>query len=859
MTDRPFRAAVVQLEAVHEEVVSSVFHALLANGIEPTAFLNQRILERADLFSTFTSFADRVHYVPLGGPGDWDALTELVQGFDLLVFNTFQREGQAKWVQRLGIPALGIVHNPRILVEEPTCLEVIRSGQLVPLTLAPHVTSYLMAHDPHLFAGTRTLTAWMWDMPESVALPPTSRRRITIPGAVDFKNRDYPLILDVLPELVDKLGTESFEIGIVGGGRDRARLQELVTARGLDDVFWFAPLDEATGFVRSDDFYAELARSTFLLPLLPELRRDYRVWKITASVSSSLGFKVPAVMDRWTSLVYDLPAVTYPTGGVAQGLATAVEMSDDAYQELRGRVVRRRTEAIESAHAEMGLALEASRNPVAATSYSASSERDDKEAFLGYAAQILPASYSQRLQDVWALWESGGAGKGWFVEFGALNGRDFSNTYLLEQLGWEGVVAEPNPSYAEQVHRNRRCHVSTKCVFDKTGETVTFHAVKGRPALSTIEGFGTTDERSDFREEYVSHDVETITLEDLLVEAGAPTELDFLSIDTEGSELPILQAFDFDRFRFRCIAVEHNEVQREALYELLTSKGYRRKWEDLSGHDDWYVHESAYPHWRPVDLKALTGRLVDVEPFERMYDERRTLLSGFLDADAPQPPEQPTRVGGDAPGKAGDKTRKAMRESDDFVFLRRYLASVLKMTGVGPKQSNERLRNAYLRIATKLEATLAVEVGAKDTWLSRWAKEQSSCQAVELEAAPIDPELDDVREHRVVVRFGAQAATEEVLRGSRHVLGHALAVWLEVHPSPEQGVWNDVKVVRYLRKLGFTVVMRDARPERYAVVLVRGELVRKPWVARIAAAVAKPPVIEQPSLKTRVARRLKRP
>ncbi|HET7735556.1 MAG TPA: FkbM family methyltransferase [Nocardioidaceae bacterium] len=858
MTDRPLRAAVVQLEAVHEEVVSSVFHALLANGVEPTAFLNNRILERADLFSTFTSFADRVHYVPLGGPGDWEALTERLRTFDLLVFNTFQREGQAKLVRKVGIPALGIVHNPRIIVEEPACLDVIRSGELVPLTLAPHVTSSLMAHDPHLFAGTRTLAAWMWDMPESVALPPTARRRITIPGAVDFKNRDYPLILDVLPGLVDKLGTDSFEIGIVGGGRDRARLQELVTDRGLEDVFWFAPLDEETGFVRSDVFYAELARSTFLLPLLPELRRDYRVWKITASVSSSLGFKVPAVMDRWTSLVYDLPAVTYPTGGVAQGLAAAVEMSEDDYQELRARVVERRTKAIESAHREMGLALEASLNPVAVTSYSASTERDDKAAFLSFAAQLLPVSYAQRLQDLWALWESEAVGNGWFVEFGALNGRDFSNTYLLEQLGWSGVVAEPNPGYSDQVRRNRRCYVSTKCVFDKTGETVTFHAVKGRPALSTIEGFGTTDERSDFREEYVAHDVETITLEDLLIEAGAPAELDFLSIDTEGSELPILQAFDFDRFRFRCIAVEHNDVQREALYDLLTSKGYRRKWEDLSGHDDWYVHESAYPHWRPIDVRALTGRLVDVDPFERMYDQRRDLVAEFLDADAPQPPDQPVRVGGDASGKAGAKNRKALRQSDDFLFLRRYLAQVLKVTGVGPKQSNERVRTAYLRMAAKLEPTLAVEVGAKDTWLSRWAAEQPSCQSVELPTTPLDAELPDVGGQRVVVRFGAQAATEEVLRGSNHVLGNAALVWVDVHPSPEQGAWRDVQVVRHLRKLGFTVVLRDARPERYTLVLVRGEVARKPWVARIAAAVVRPVATEQPSFKARVARRLGR-
>jgi len=257
-------------------------------------------------------------------------------------------------------------------------------------------------------------------------------------------------------------------------------------------------------------------------------------------------------------------------------------------------------------------------------------DRDDAAAFLEFAKAVLPSSYSQRFQDLFGLWEAGFARDGYFVEFGALNGRDFSNSFLMEKVGWQGVVAEPHPDYERQIRKHRSCYVSTKCVFDTTGDTVTFHAVKGRPALSTIGGFGTTDPRAQLRETFVEHQVETITLTDLLDEAGAPQVIDFLSIDTEGSEPQILRAFDFDRYPIRAISVEHNDHQRDELYELLTGKGYRRKWPEISGHDDWYVHTDLELGPRdPRERDALVSAAAEVEPFDRDLELRSELLGSL--------------------------------------------------------------------------------------------------------------------------------------------------------------------------------------------------------------------------------------
>ena len=72
---------------------------------------------------------------------------------------------------------------------------------------------------------------------------------------------------------------------------------------------------------------------------------------------------------------------------------------------------------------------------------------------------------------------------------------------------------------------------------------------------------------------------------------GAPSKIDYLSIDTEGSELEILRAFDFDKHAISVITCEHNfSSQRSEIYELLISQGFIRVFEGFSRWDDWYIH-----------------------------------------------------------------------------------------------------------------------------------------------------------------------------------------------------------------------------------------------------------------------------
>jgi len=185
---------------------------------------------------------------------------------------------------------------------------------------------------------------------------------------------------------------------------------------------------------------------------------------------------------------------------------------------------------------------------------------------------------------------------GFFVEFGATNGVDCSNTYYLErEYGWKGILAEPNPYWHDALFKNRKCVITTECVFTKSNEQVTFHAVVGAADLSTIHGYGDTDEHTQTRENHSNISVRTITLFDLLKKNNAPEIIDYLSIDTEGSELDILKQFFTENtfYQIRCITVEHNNhvIQRFKLKELLEEQGYTRKYTELSRWDDFFFKD----------------------------------------------------------------------------------------------------------------------------------------------------------------------------------------------------------------------------------------------------------------------------
>jgi FkbM family methyltransferase len=213
----------------------------------------------------------------------------------------------------------------------------------------------------------------------------------------------------------------------------------------------------------------------------------------------------------------------------------------------------------------------------------------DELHLLAYIFNNVARSHSQILQDIWVCYELREAREGYFVEFGATNGITNSNSALLErEYGWRGLLAEPNPVWHADLRRNRRAALDLRCVAARTGEQVEFLAVE-EAELSTMAAYANQDHFADIRSHAPRISVETVSLDDLLAAHQAPTTIDYMSIDTEGSEFEILSAFDFNRWQVRLFSIEHNHTEREKdIDALLARHGYLRVFHEFSQWDGWY-------------------------------------------------------------------------------------------------------------------------------------------------------------------------------------------------------------------------------------------------------------------------------
>jgi FkbM family methyltransferase len=205
----------------------------------------------------------------------------------------------------------------------------------------------------------------------------------------------------------------------------------------------------------------------------------------------------------------------------------------------------------------------------------------------------LEYSQSQLGQDLFVLEQHNFKSNGFFVEFGACDGITLSNTWLLEKkFNWRGIVCEPAKFYAEKLKRNRNCNVENKCVWSYSNHKLSFNETNVKEFSftgSNVNANKFMHERKNLRKYYV----ETISLNDLLEKYKCPKELDYLSIDTEGSEFEILKKLDFNKFSPKIITIEHNyeDIKRNNIFNLLKKNNYLRVFNEISDWDDWYIKE----------------------------------------------------------------------------------------------------------------------------------------------------------------------------------------------------------------------------------------------------------------------------
>ncbi len=161
-----------------------------------------------------------------------------------------------------------------------------------------------------------------------------------------------------------------------------------------------------------------------------------------------------------------------------------------------------------------------------------------------------------------------------YVDIGAADPVQTSNTYLLHERGGHGVLVEPNPAFQARLHRYRPQDVIVEAGIGVTDEaSAEYYVIRDAPMRNTFSKGDVEYLRRRAGREVVERvlTIPLLSINRLIAEqlGAAP---DLLSTDVEGMDFAILQSLDFVRYRPKVVIAETQP--RGAIPDFLASKGY---------------------------------------------------------------------------------------------------------------------------------------------------------------------------------------------------------------------------------------------------------------------------------------------
>ena len=177
--------------------------------------------------------------------------------------------------------------------------------------------------------------------------------------------------------------------------------------------------------------------------------------------------------------------------------------------------------------------------------------------------------------------------KGIYIDIGCGHPIKNNNTYLLNKKGWSGINIDLDIDNVElfKIYRPKDLNICA-AISDEIKETDLFF-YHSRSALNTID-----KKTANYQKAKVTSvkKIKTTTLNNVLDESiYNSSNIDFLSIDVEGSELSVLKNFNFHKFKPKVIVVEYLDLSLNKLeiknlsiqnamnseiYKLIISKNY---------------------------------------------------------------------------------------------------------------------------------------------------------------------------------------------------------------------------------------------------------------------------------------------
>lgn len=189
-------------------------------------------------------------------------------------------------------------------------------------------------------------------------------------------------------------------------------------------------------------------------------------------------------------------------------------------------------------------------------------------------------SYSQEGEDLVLRRIFEGKTSGFYVDVGAHHPRRFSNTNLFYKKGWRGINIEPNPDSIAEFSAARCNDINIQCGVSDSEQQLTYYKFN-EPALNTFDKTVATDRTTNANYKVIETiQVPIRTLESILDQHLQDGQhIDFLSVDVEGLDLPVLKSNNWHRYRPTIVLAESldSDLQNMAENEIarfMSTQGY---------------------------------------------------------------------------------------------------------------------------------------------------------------------------------------------------------------------------------------------------------------------------------------------
>jgi FkbM family methyltransferase len=172
--------------------------------------------------------------------------------------------------------------------------------------------------------------------------------------------------------------------------------------------------------------------------------------------------------------------------------------------------------------------------------------------------------------------------KGTYLDIGCFNPLLWNNTYLLYKKGWSGINVDIQKINIDLFNVARPDDINICCALYDKKKILNLYNLKGEnnSAVMTIDKSHAEKMKFLFNKNITKKKIKTLTFSEMIKNYNIKiNNIDFLNIDTEGSDFNILKSINIQKYKPKLICIEISQFTKQAnkkkILNYLKSNGYK--------------------------------------------------------------------------------------------------------------------------------------------------------------------------------------------------------------------------------------------------------------------------------------------